>query len=59
MISAIKNEEPLNFPYPISPDIKDIIILLLEKNPDRRPSSSDLLKNIHIQIWIEKMISFV
>jgi hypothetical protein len=43
MINAICCEEPQDFPSPISSYIKEIVLSLLEKNPDKRPSAKELL----------------
>ena len=43
LINAIQSDQPLNFPNPISPYIKEIIVTLLEKNPENRPDARELL----------------
>ena len=44
MQKAIIEEEPALLPESISPFIKDILRLLLDKNPENRPNASELLK---------------
>ncbi len=52
MIDAIKNNEPAPLSSTVSPVIKEIITLLLDKNPDTRPSAQILIDNDKIKVYI-------
>ena len=43
MLLAIKDKEPAPLPTTVSPQIKQIILRLLDKNPQSRPSAETLL----------------
>jgi serine/threonine protein kinase len=56
---AIRDNEVdlTKLPSTVSPFIKDTIKMLLEKNPEQRPSAKTLVEKEEMQVYIQRIIS--
>ena len=52
MIDSIKNNEPAPLPPSVSPFIKELITVLLDKNAQSRPDAQTLIARDEIQVYI-------
>ncbi len=57
MMLAIKDNEPAPLPSTVSPFIRELIKILLDKNPDSRPDAETLVYRSEIRPYIQKVIS--
>ena len=56
-MKLITESEPAPLPSTVPPFIKDIITKLLDKNPETRPDTKELLIRDEINPYIKKIIS--
>jgi hypothetical protein len=59
MIKSITDKEPNPLPSTVSPFIKQLIAMLLNKNPEARLNTKELIKMPEIQLYIKKIVSYV
>ena len=52
-------QEPYNLPISVQPWIRHLVGSLLDKNPDKRPTTEQILQIPEINIQIEKMVDLV
>ncbi len=57
MTNSIKENEPAALSTNVSPFIKEMIGMLLDKNPETRPDAKTLLKNEKIFSYARKIIN--
>ena len=51
-MKLIKECEPEPLPLTVSPLIREIIAKLLDKNPETRPNTQELINKVEIQAFI-------
>lgn len=56
MIDRIRSKDPLKLPDTISPLIRQLIKILLDKNPKTRPRAASLLKKDIIRKYVKTTI---
>jgi hypothetical protein len=57
MIKSITDKEPNPLPSTVSPFIKRLIAMLLDKNPEARPNTKELIKMAEIQLYAKMIVS--
>ena len=59
MLDQIFNKGPSPLPESLSPFIKQLIGNLLDKNPESRPDSNELMQLKEIQVYLKKILKQV